>query len=84
MGQYYYVNKTLGTFRVPLVHTADCPQLSSLDQRLFLGTFYAQLDAVKQAKKYYPQAELCERCCPQPKPKKRFRNLLSENPPLSC
>lgn len=65
MGIYYYVNTKVKLSRVYLLHTAQCPLLPPLEERLFLGTFYAPRDALKQAKKYYPQTEGCEICCPQ-------------------
>ncbi|WP_275555924.1 hypothetical protein [Mixta sp. Marseille-Q2659] len=71
MGKFYYVNKSANSSRIQLVHTGDCPLLPALENRTFLGTFYAPLDAIKQAKKFHPQATGCERCCPTPLKKRK-------------
>jgi hypothetical protein len=71
MGEFYYVNKSAKLSRVQLVHTASCPLLPALEDRTFLGTFYAPLDAIRQAKKFHLQATGCERCCPQPLKKRK-------------
>lgn len=70
MGKFYYVNTKAGSSGIYRVHCAHCPSLPSLNERFFLGTFYAPLDAIKQARKYYPQAEGCKNCCPPRKKKK--------------
>ncbi|GLR09310.1 hypothetical protein COO59_03805 [Mixta theicola] len=72
MGKYYYVNTKAGSAGVYRVHTAHCPSLPSLNDRFFLGTFYAPLDAIKQARKYYAYAEGCKTCCPQRKNKEKI------------
>lgn len=74
MGQFYYVHTKAGSSGVNRVHCAGCPSLPSLEDRFFLGTFYAPLDALKQARKYYPRAEGCKNCCPQLKKKKGIKN----------
>ncbi|MDU3815968.1 hypothetical protein ACTJMU_12785 [Mixta calida] len=84
MANYYYVNKKAGMARIHLVHTANCSRLPPLENRFFLGTFYAQLDAVKQARKYYPQAEICENCGQRPIKKSTRKIALPSAPQFSC
>lgn len=85
MGQYYYVNTKTGLSRVYLVHSAQCSLLPPRDERLFLGTFYAPLDAIKQAKKYYAHAEGCKKCCPGHVKKRAAQpNPFTSAPLFSC
>lgn len=64
MALYYYVNKQSGYNDNHVVHTAGCPHLPDMDNRLFLGSFYHVNAAILQAKKYYAGAIGCENCCP--------------------
>lgn len=85
MAKYYYVNKKTGRSAIYRVHTADCPLLAPLEERFFLGTFYSQLDAVKQARKYYLRAEICESCGQRPLKKPSMKkSALPAAPLLSC
>ncbi|ORM72916.1 hypothetical protein HA44_20045 [Mixta gaviniae] len=79
MAKYYYVNKKTGRSAIHRVHTADCPLLAPLEERFFLGTFYSQLDAVKQARKYYLRAEICESCGQRP-----LKKALNEKIGAAC
>ncbi|URQ59212.1 hypothetical protein LQ939_10135 [Pantoea alhagi] len=85
MGKFYYVNIKAGSSGVYRVHSAHCASLAPENDRFFLGTFYAPLDAIKQAKKYYARAEGCKNCCPLPKKKKEsHKNQTSITALSSC
>ncbi|QKJ87196.1 hypothetical protein PMPD1_2251 [Paramixta manurensis] len=78
MGTYYYVNNTHSLKQPYTVHAAGCQHLPTLDQRLFLGTFYTPAAAVQQAQKYYPSASGCALCCPLPPGRVRHRRATVE------
>ncbi|MDL4912486.1 MAG: hypothetical protein QRY16_01440 [Enterobacterales bacterium endosymbiont of Blomia tropicalis] len=64
MATYYYVNKQAGYNDNHVVHAYGCKYQPSLQDRLFLGSFYTPTAAIQQARKYYPGALGCDNCCP--------------------
>lgn len=58
----YYVNKNAQSNGDHEVHTDDCSYLPNSQNRLYLGYFSNCHDAVKEAKKTYPQSNGCYYC----------------------
>ena len=58
----YYVNKRAQDNGDHEVHTADCSFLPSEENKLYLGAFTNCRDAVREAKKHYPQSDGCYYC----------------------
>jgi len=58
----YYVNKNAQSNGDHEVHTGTCFYLPSIENRLYLGLFSSCADAVKEAKKTYPQSNGCYYC----------------------
>ena len=58
----YYVNKNAQNNGDHEVHKSDCDWLPDEGNRLYLGTFTNCFDAVREAKKYYPQSNGCYHC----------------------
>ncbi len=58
----YYVRKTPQTNGDHEVHTEDCYWLPLKENRIYLGEFNNCKDAVKKAKKDYPQSNGCIHC----------------------
>jgi len=58
----YYVNKQAQANGDHEVHTSDCPYLPSVQNRLYLGQFSNCHEAVREAKKHYPQSNGCYYC----------------------
>jgi hypothetical protein len=58
----YYVNKRAQSNGDHEVHTASCRYLPSENDRRFLGDFSNCADAVREAKRYYPQSNGCRFC----------------------
>jgi hypothetical protein len=54
----YYVNKKAHH----VVHGSGCEFIPSQENRLYLGDFSNRYDAVRKAKKYYPQSKGCYYC----------------------
>lgn len=59
---YYYVNKKAQTNGDHEVHQSDCSYLPDESNRYYLGSFIDCVDAVKEAKKHYPQSNGCYYC----------------------
>lgn len=60
---YYYVNKKEQSNGDHEVHTSNCSYLPATENRLDLGYLASCSDAVKEAKKAYPQSNGCYYCC---------------------
>ena len=58
----YYVNKNAQSNGDHEVHTGDCSFLPDPQNRLYLGYFSNCHDAVRKAKKTYPQSNGCFYC----------------------
>jgi hypothetical protein len=58
----YYVNKNAQSNGDHEVHKESCYYLPSSVNRLYLGSFSTCEDAVKEAKKTYPQSNGCIFC----------------------
>ena len=58
----YYVNENTQSNGDHEVHTSDCQYLPSFLNRKYLGEFSNCKDAVKEAKKTYPQSNGCKTC----------------------
>lgn len=61
----YYVNKNAQSNGDHEVHEANCSWLPTAENRLDLGDFTSSHQAVKEAKRYYPQSNGCAYCCPE-------------------
>ena len=61
----YYVNTKAQPNGDHEVHRETCKWLPSEDNRKYLGVFATSQEAVKEAKKYYAQADGCYHCCPE-------------------
>ncbi len=61
----YYVNKNAQANGDHEVHqTVVCPTPADEENRLYLGDFGSCRDAVRAAKKHYPQSDGCANCSP--------------------
>lgn len=60
---YYYVNKKEQSNGDHEVHTSNCSYLPATENQKLLGYFASCADAVKEAKKTYPQSNGCYYCC---------------------
>jgi hypothetical protein len=58
----YYVNKQAQANGDHEVHKSDCSFLPTESNRLYLGSFTNCRDAVREAKKTYPQSNGCYYC----------------------
>ncbi|MDN3695689.1 hypothetical protein QWZ06_27400 [Chryseobacterium tructae] len=58
----YYVNKNAQSNGDHEVHNENCYRLPTIDNRKYLGTFSSCKEAVKEAKKDYPQSNGCYYC----------------------
>ena len=47
------------------IHKMTCDRLPNLGNRLYLGDFQSCHDAVREAKKYDPEADGCLHCSPE-------------------
>jgi len=61
----YYVNKNAQPNGDHEVHTAECFWLPAPENRIYLGDFSNCRDAVRAAKKYYPQSNGGKYCSPE-------------------
>ena len=61
---HYYVNKKAQANGDHEVHISTCNYLPTSENQLDLGYFTSCADAVKDAKKIYPQSDGCYYCCP--------------------
>lgn len=59
---YYYINNNAQANGDHEVHTSDCSFLPGVENRVYLGSFTTCSDAVKEAKKHYPQSNGCYYC----------------------
>lgn len=62
---FYYVNKNAQSNGDHEVHTADCSYLPEPKNQKYLGYFSNCADAVKEAKKHFPQSNGCYYCSPK-------------------
>ena len=60
----YYVNKQAQSNGDHEVHKSGCSYMPSTENSIFLGEFSSCHGAVREAKKYYPQADGCYYCSP--------------------
>jgi len=58
----YYVNKQPQSNGDHEVHKSDCSYMPGEENRMYLGSFTNCFDAVREAKKYYPQSNGCYYC----------------------
>ncbi|ELV7517801.1 hypothetical protein [Photobacterium damselae] len=58
----YYVNQNAQANGDHEVHSENCPYLSQIHKKGYLGCFEYCGDAVIEAKKYYPKANGCVHC----------------------
>ena len=58
----YYVNKNAQDNGDHEVHEEGCKWMPEKENRLYLGDFSNCHDAVKEAKKHYPQSNGCYYC----------------------
>ena len=58
----YYANKKAQDNGDHEVHEGDCNYLPGPGNKLYLGFFTNCYDAVKEAKKYFPQSNGCYYC----------------------
>lgn len=63
---YYYVNKNrqTGSGYNHEVHKSGCPWMPTEVNRLYLGWFSSDQEALQAAKRHYPDADGCAYCCP--------------------
>ena len=61
--EFYYVNKNAQPNGDHEVHVSNCSYLPSFENRMYLGLFSFCSEAVREAKKTYPQADGCYYCC---------------------
>lgn len=58
----YYVNNNAQSNGDHEVHNQDCPYLSSIISKKYLGEFSNCEDAVAEAKKTYSESDGCKTC----------------------
>ena len=58
----YYVNKNAQLNGDHEVHTTGCSFMPDVGNRIYLGEFSNCRDAVREAKKHYPQSNGCYYC----------------------
>lgn len=61
----YYVNKIAQPTGEHEVHVSSCSHLPSEENKKYLGYFNNYAEAVREAKKYYPNVDGCYYCCRQ-------------------
>jgi len=61
--RHYYVDKRAQLNGDHEVHTGSCGYLPVTENQLYLGYFDSCAEAVKEARKIYPQADGCYFCC---------------------
>jgi hypothetical protein len=59
---YYYVNRDMQSNGDHEVHAFTCKYLPAAENRVLLGYFITCAEAVREAKKYYPQSNGCYWC----------------------
>ena len=67
MGNYYCVNnnQTRNPGLHHEVHTEEHARLLGISNKISLGYFLNEIDAVSKAKLYYSDADGCVICCPR-------------------
>jgi hypothetical protein len=60
---FYYVNKNKQANGDHEVHKSSCNYLPTDSNRMYLGYFSTCQEAVREAKKTYPQSNGCYYCC---------------------
>ena len=67
MKHKYYVNKRrqTGSGKKNEVHRDGCPCMPASYYAEYLGEFDSSEDALRKAKKTYPDADGCAFCCPE-------------------
>jgi len=63
--ELYYVTATAQKTGEHEVHNWNCSSLPGVSNRLVVGSFDNCKDALKAAKKIFPQVDGCARCCPE-------------------
>jgi len=58
----YYVNKNAQSNGDHEVHSSGCSHMPDQSNQKYLGNFSNCHDAVREAKKYYPQSNGCYHC----------------------
>ncbi len=61
----FYVNKNAQQNGDHEVHCSTCSWLPDVENRIYLGDFVTSQAAVREARKYYSQANGCYHCCPE-------------------
>jgi hypothetical protein len=64
----YYVNRNVqanGDHEVHIDIDGVCPTPPNPENRHHLGEFHTCKDAVREAKKFYPQSNGCKNCIPE-------------------
>lgn len=63
----YYVNQdqTKNPGLHHEVHTSEHANQLKISRKKYLGVFSNEVDAVREAAKYYPDADGCAICCPR-------------------
>jgi len=59
----YYVNKNAQDSGEHEVHKESCEYLPTEDNLLFLGDFPTCAEALREARKHYPNVDGCYYCC---------------------
>jgi hypothetical protein len=63
MYQYYYINKNEHSNGDHEVHTRNCRHLPRTNNRRYLGFLTDTDEALREAKKMYPNCQRCVFCC---------------------
>ena len=61
----FYVNKQAQPNGDHEVHRETCYRLPSASNRIYLGDYASSESALREARKYYSQADGCYYCCPE-------------------
>ena len=64
---FYYINRnwTLNPGFHHEVHTEEHAAELKIQEKIYLGWFANEIDAVQEGKKYYSNADGCAVCCPK-------------------
>ena len=67
MGSHYYVNnnQTANPSLHHEVHTEAHTRMLGITNKIYLGYYFNEADAVARAKQYYRDADGCAVCCPK-------------------
>ena len=58
----YYVRIRPQLNGINSIHREDCPFLPDFNDRIYLGKFSSYHDAVRKARCYFPEVNLCKFC----------------------